>query len=234
MALNFLQRLRRAVTPEPLPPGELHSFTAEIPGASPDRPAWRLKIEMVSEAQGDGERLRIRAHLQSHLAEALATIGRGTAADPAALGRDGDDPAKASSTSTPALRLAGSGLRLALSMPGVRQLAAPLLRHNLDSWMELRASTADLVDGAAALMPETDALRRLGIELPAGDSPLAQSWAGAAPGPGRGIAQITLLRFDRRHLPVALTALLQGRPFSVAGAIVNVIEDAVLPSRRGR
>lgn len=231
MASKPDHRPRRPPT-RPLPAVlEQHAFTAEIPGASADRPAWRLRIEMVTEAQGEGERVRIRAHLHSRLGEILAslpTAGTGRAA----LGHEtppaGEAPA--STALAPAYRLAARGLRLALAVPALRRLAEPVLRHEVDSWIELRATTADLAGGAAALLPEVEQLKALGIEPPPGDGALAQSWAGPA-GAGTGFAQVSLLRFDRRHLPAALKALLGDRPFSLAAAVVNVV-DRVAPPRR--
>lgn len=231
MPSRITDRSRRG-KPADLPVAERHAFTLEIPGASPDRPAWRLRVELSSEAQGDGERLRVRAHLHSRLAEVLSALPR-TPPARAALGVDAASaPAPTAGTAlTPAYRLAARGLRLALAVPVVRRLAEPLLRHDFDSWIELRASTADLADGAAALMPEVEGLRALGIEPKLSDGPLAQTWAGPADPRGGGFAQVSLLRFDRRHLPAALAALLGGRPFNVAGAIVNLVEEARPPRR---
>src|ERR1700723_462875 len=52
--------------------GEHYSLAAEIPGATPGKPLWRMNVELVSEPQGDGERLRLRAHLQTNFASGLA------------------------------------------------------------------------------------------------------------------------------------------------------------------
>jgi hypothetical protein len=37
---------------------------------------------------------------------------------------------------------------------------------------------------------------------------------------------VSLLRFDKHHLPAALAALLGRQPLHVAGAIVNVVEES--------
>jgi hypothetical protein len=233
MASKLNDRSRRRLTDSLPAVGEHHAFTAEIPGTTPGQPAWRLRIEMITEAQGDGERLRLRAHLHSRLGEVLSSLPAGRQQQ-TAIGSDRADAAASAGTAlTPAYRLAARGLRLALTVPMVRRLAEPLLSHDFDTWVELRASTADLADGAAALLPEIDQLKSLGIVPPAGDGPLAQSWAGPANHSGRpGFAQVSLLRFDRRHLPAALATLLGGRPFSLAAAIVNLVEETKKPPRQ--
>ena len=116
-----------------------------------------------------------------------------------------------------------------LDNPLLRAIAEPLLRHDFNSWIELRASTADLADGAGALLPETDRLRALGIEPKLSDAkndaPMTQSWAGSAMGPRPGFAQVSLLQIDKRHLPPALAAMLGARPFQMAAAVINVAEE---------
>ena len=200
--------------------GERYTLAAEIPGLRPGKPLLRLQMEMHSEPQGDGERLRLRAHWQFNFASALAP----------ALGVD-PPPAESKGESTerlPAERVS-QWLRHRLDNPTVRRLAEPLLRHDFSSWLELRASTADLADGVGALLPETDKLKALGIEPKLSTStenaPLAQSWAGSAGGPRPGFAQVSLLQMDKRHLPPALAALLGTKPFQLAAAVVNVVEE---------
>jgi hypothetical protein len=199
---------------------ERYTLAAEIPGLRPGKPLLRLQMEMHSEPQGDGERLRLRAHWQFNFASALAP----------ALGVDPPQAqaAEPSGERLPAERV-GQWLRQRLDNPALRRLAEPLLRHDFSSWLELRASTADLADGAGALLPETDKLKRLGIEPKLSTStqnaPLAQSWAGSAGGPHPGFAQVSLLQMDKRHLPPALAALLGAKPFQLAAAVVNVVEE---------
>jgi len=183
---------------------------AELPGAG-DRPLLRLRVEMRSEPQAEGERLRLRAHVQMSLGSATDS-----APVAAALGAP-------SGRSLPARRAAALVQR-SLASPLLRRLAAPLLRHDLHSWLEINASTAPLADGARALMPSGEHLARLGVELPAGDGPLAQTWASHTDGPRSGVAQFSLLRLDKRHLPPALAALLGTRPFQFAAALASVVE----------
>ncbi|MBL6751739.1 MAG: hypothetical protein ISP90_14525 [Nevskia sp.] len=206
MKLPMLNRLRRfaPVRAE----GEGYSLAAEIPGAS-GKPLWSLKLELAATPQGAGEHLRLRAHLQANFASTRAALAGARQA-----ARDG--------SGVPVPRTAQWLLR-ALERPLLRQVAAPLLQHDLNSWLELRASTADLAAGSRALLPEAERLKGLGIDT-GGEGPLAQTWEGGAGGTQPGFAQVSLLRFDKRHLPARLAALLGERPFQLAAAVVNVID----------
>lgn len=228
MAVPIISRLRRklgsaASRARELAGREAFSLAAEIPGFTPEQPLWRIKIEMLSEEQGDGGRLRLRAHLQSHLASVLARELPKPGADAALAGPGPDD------NPLPAPRV-GQMLRFGLNtVPALRRIAAPLLRHDLNTWLELRASTADLIDGARALLPESEQLQALGIDtrLPQ-NGPYAKTWAGATGGRHPGYAQVSLLHIDKRHLPKSMTALLGGRPFQLVAALVNVAEEKLL------
>ncbi len=94
-------------------------------------------------------------------------------------------------------------------------------RRNFNSWVELRASNASLDDGSRALLPER--LEALGIE-PQQDKAV-QTWAGALRNGRPGVAMLTLLRFDKAHLPAMLRRLLGARPFQMSATVANVIED---------
>lgn len=227
MKLPILSRLRSAggsgeVAGEA--DGERYTLSAEIPGLQPGKPLWRINLELHSEPQGDGERLRLRAHWQANFASALAPALAADAPPPVAESGGG--------ARLPAQRV-GQWLRQRLNNPLLRAMAEPLLRHDFNSWIELRASTADLAGGAGSLLPETDRLKALGIEPklsdPKSDAPLAQSWAGSAMGPRPGFAQVSLVQVDKRHLPPALAALLGARPFQMAAALINVVEEQDKP-----
>jgi hypothetical protein len=206
---------RRAAAP---PASERYALSLEIPGLSPGRPLWSFRLEMASEPQGEGERLRLRAHLQANFASGLAPALAAPAAEASgAAGR------------LPAARI-GAALRAGLDHPLVRRLAEPLLRQDFNSWLELQASTADLVQGADALVPQKERLAALGVQLAEGRGPLAQSWAGHAGGAHPGFAQLSLLRLDKRDLPPVLARLLGTRPFQMAAAVVNVLEEK-LPAK---
>lgn len=199
-------------------PEEL-SFSAEVPVAGADAPLWRMNLRLVSEPHGDGERLRLRAHLQTNFAvlrPALNAPQNKTAALPGNSGRGGS-----------ALRLAERTTALAqraLANPMVNFLAQPLLKHDFNTWIDLQASTASLDDGAHALVPQSDKLTALGIR-PARSKdggPVAESWAGEAPG---GFAQVSIVQMDKRHLPPRLAALLRDKPFQMAGTVINTVQE---------
>jgi hypothetical protein len=198
-------------------PEEL-SFSAEIPVAGTDAPLWRMNVQLVTEPHGDGERLRLRAHLQTNFASAL----RPSLSAPRKT-------AEALAGERTALTLAQRSTALAqraLANPVVNFLAQPLLKHDFNTWIELQASTASLDEGAHALVPQSEKLNSLGIR-PArskNGGPVAESWAGEAPN-GAGFAQVSIVQMDKRHLPSRLAALLDGRPFQMAAAIVNTVEE---------
>lgn len=180
--------------------GEARSFTAEIPGSS--GPLWQMKVELQSEPQGDGEQLRLRAQLRLSLRRSPAPGPRLPApALPARVGR---------------------WIERRLESPLVQSLAAPLLDRDVSTWIELRASDAALDEGSGALVPER--LHVLGIE-PRSGQPI-QNWAGEIGGPKRGYAMLTLLQLDKSRLPPALQKQLGPKPFQLAAAIANVVEEA--------
>ncbi|MEK6807222.1 MAG: hypothetical protein AABY95_11310 [Pseudomonadota bacterium] len=201
--LSRLQSIRRAgesLVAERLN-GEALSLSAEIPGSK--GPLWQMQLEMKSEPQAGGERLRLRAHFKLSLRKALPAPGDAQAA-----------------SSLPAR--VGQWVERRLDTPLMQTLAAPLLDRELNTWVEMQTSTAALDAGAKALLPTQ--LARLGIE-PKNDQPV-QAWAGELRGAKPGFAQMTLLQLDQRHIPPNLQQVFADRPFQLSAAIVNVIEEA--------
>ena len=200
-------------------------FAAEIPGGA-HGPLWKLNIEALSEpAPGGGERLRLRAHVQTNLASAvkpaLAALGERT------LARLPAPAAKATTALAPVMQEASRRLgdwaqtRAQQWAPRLSRWAAPLLRNDLNTWFELHASTAPLVQGAKALLPNAEKLSQLGITPNLGpNAPAVQNWQGRI---GDEMAQVSLLRMDDRQLPENLRAQLGGTPFQIAAAVVNVV-----------
>lgn len=193
------------------------SLSAELPGLTADAPLLRLKLEMLSEELGEGGRFRLRAHVQANVASALTPLPAPRKAQDAIGGPN--------TVSLPAASV-GRLLRMGLKVPAIRRAATPFIRHDVNTWIDIRASTADLVDGARALLPESAQLQALGIDttMPA-DGPMAQTWAGATGGLTPGFAQVSLIQVDKRHLPKALSALLGNQPFQFVAAVVNVAEE---------
>jgi hypothetical protein len=224
MLRRIRRRIGRLVT-TPAPPsadGERQlAFAAELP-VGQNLPLWRVQLQMISEPHADGERLRLRAHLQTNFASALRPALEHGAADAArpALGSDGRN---ALSLAQRAGGLVQRAAARALEVPALRTLAEPLLQLDLNSWIEIQASTASLADGSHHLLPQQDKLAALGIRPKrATDQPVAESWAGEAPD---GFAQVSVLQIDKHHLPERLRSRLGELPFSLAAAIVNTAQQ---------
>lgn len=200
-------------------------FAAEIPGGAAG-PLWKLQVEALTEpGPGGGERLRLRAHLQTNLASVVKPAL-------AALGTQSFKRLKGPGLSTgtalaPFTQKAGRWLgewaqaRAEKLAPRLSRWAAPLLSHDHSTWLELHASSAPLVEGAKALLPNAEKLSQLGITPDLGpNAPAVQNWHGRI---GDEAAQVSLLRLDERQLPENLRAQLRGQPFQLAAAVVNVI-----------
>lgn len=206
---------------------------AELPAAS-GAPLLRIQLQLETRERGGGEESHLRLHLQSSLGNAALAADTSPAPprppQPAALPRRVDTSRLTSRFGAFAARLPARGaaalLQRGLGNSLVRRAVTPLLQHDLNTWVDVRASTAPLMRGVAALMPSyTDKLRQIGVQLPSGDGPLAHSWAGATDGPNPGFAQFSILRFDQRHLPTAAAALLGGKAFQLVATIAQVIEE---------
>lgn len=215
-SLALLRTLSRK--PEP---GEVEdvSFSAEVPLAGTETPLWRINVQMSSEPHGDGERLRLRAHIQTNFASAL----RPALAAPKTQTALPSGAAGPTRLSHRAGALAQRTATRALQLPLVRALAQPLLEHDLNTWLEVNASTASLDQGSRALLPQSEKLAALGIRptQKSADAPMMESWAGEAPG---GYAQVSLLQMDKQHLPPQLSEALGDQPFQLAATMVNTVE----------
>lgn len=221
--MSILNRLRRRyeavkrLTAAPVPGTgeERMNFSAEIPVGNAG-PVCRINVQVVSEPHGDGERLRLRAHLQTNFASVLRPALDASRVPVIASGARALTPVQRAGA------VAGRGLQRVLATPLMRRVTEPLLRNDVNTWVELQASTASLDDGAHALLPQSEKLAALGIRPAKKSGPVAESWAGQAPD---GYAQVSLLQLDKRDLPAQLTALLGARPFHLAAAIVNTVEE---------
>ncbi|MGH8541310.1 MAG: hypothetical protein ACRETW_12505 [Stenotrophobium sp.] len=220
--MNIFSRFRKSIRSAntALPPRsgepEQMSFAAEIPGATADAPLWRVNLQVVSEPHGDGEKLRLRAHFQTNFASALRPALTGTHKTPAINSTGGSPLTMAQRTSDLAQR--------AFSNPVLQRLAAPLLKHDFNTWIDVQASTASLDEGVGALLPQNEKLTAMGI-VPSrrkSGGPIGESWSGQSP---NGFAQVSIVQIDKSHLPQRVAALLQGRPFQMAAAIVNTVEE---------
>lgn len=223
MALPIINRLRRSETPAAVPAEQRYAFAAELPGARPDHPLWRMSLEWIERPEGDGERLRIRAHIRTAFGEALSGSRGSLSAE--------TGPASGRALSAVTRRL-GAALERGLQQPLVQRLVEPLKHYELNTWFDVQVSTAALDAGTTALLPAPEQLARLGI-APKTDreAPLVESWATPGAG-GASFAQVSLLRMAKDRLPESLANLLGSRPFQLAAAVVNVVEPAAAPRER--
>jgi hypothetical protein len=176
--------------------GEAVAFAAEIPGSA--GPLCEMRVEAQSEPEADGERVHFRMHLRrppaGHRPGKVAAL-------PARVGR---------------------WIERRLASRLVQALAAPLIDRDINTWVEVRASSAALDDGSRALVPER--LSALGVE-PQPGKPF-QTWAGGLEGARPGFAVLTLLQLDKDRLPSAVQQALGEKPFQLSATLVNVIEEA--------
>ncbi len=225
---NLRQRIERWAGDHAAPAASAEdqlSFSAELP-VGQNLPLWRIQLQMITEPQADGERLRLRAHIQTNFASALRpALSQRRVDEPAALAADSGSTAM-SLSQRGAVALGDAiqrAARRALAVPAIRTLSEPLLQLDLNTFVEIQASTASLADGSHQLLPQADKLRALGI-VPrrSTDAPVAETWGGQA---ADGFAQVSVLQIDKRHLPQRLAELLGERPFSLAAAIVNTAQQ---------
>ena len=203
-------------------PGQIEdlSFAAEIPLAGSNTPLWRVNVQVSSEPHGDGEKLRVRAHIQTNFASALRPAlqaSHATAALPS--------PTRPNLAQRAGALVQRTAQR-ALQLPLVGALAEPLLEHDLNTWVEVNASTASLDKGSRDLLPQSEKLNALGIrpKQGKGDAPMVETWAGEAPG---GYAQVSMIQMDKQHLPPALAQSLGDKPFQLAATVVNTVERKI-------
>lgn len=214
--MGLLRRLRESLKPatgEDGAPARLN-LAAEIPAADGGKPLWRIELQMIREPQADGDKLRLRARIQSNFGSVLSAHSPHPPA--AAL------PPPGSSLPQRAGALAQRAATRVLALPVVGALAAPLLRHDFNTWVDVQASTATLDGGARELLPSPEQLARLGIRIEDAPPGPVQSWVGESPG---GLAQVALMQMDATQLPSALRERLKGRPFHLAAAVVNTVEQ---------
>ncbi|MES2491352.1 MAG: hypothetical protein V4607_16315 [Pseudomonadota bacterium] len=205
----------------PMKDREELSFAAEVPVEGANAPLWRVNVQLVTEPHGDGERVRLRAHVQTNFASLRpALTATNNKSDTKAIGNGRSGKSLSITQRTTALA------QRALENPVVNFLAQPLLKHDFNTWIDLQASTASLDDGAHALVPQSEKLTAMGIR-PARSKdggPVAESWSGQSPN-GSGFAQVSIIQMDKKHLPAQLAKALGNKPFQMAGAIINTVEE---------
>jgi hypothetical protein len=210
--LDRLDRWRRPRPPAAVE-GAREQFSAEIPGLA-GVPLLRLELQSERRPEADGERLHLRLRVQSNLASALRPMLNA--------------PPPPASAQTALATRASTGQRLsvlgrrALAVPAVRALAERLLAHDLNTFLDVQASTASLAQGSRALLPSPERLAALGIQPDWNpEAEPLQAWAHQD---ARGFAQLALLRLDPEHWPPALREALGGAPLSLVATLVQTAE----------
>lgn len=227
--MSLLDRLRNSL--DSLAAGALPglgedrlSFKAEVP-AGVFGSILKLDVSMETEAHGDGERVRLRAHVQTNFASVLRPMLEAPPPPRKARRRAGGK-ASASRALAPAAsfvgHLAGRGMRRAWNNPVVQRLAQPLMKHDINSWIEVTASTAPLDRGAHDLIPRSEKLESMGIRPARHEGPHVESWSGST---AQVTAQVSTLQIDKKSLPKNLRKRLGDQPFNLAAMIVNTIEE---------
>ena len=219
--MGMLKRLRDRIDRSGATPPAIDSdhlpdrftFSAAIPAGRLGS-LCRVDLQLLREPQQDGERMHLRAHIQTHFASVLR---------PALLQAAGDAPSstRAIEPAGRAARLANRGLQKVLATRLVQRVVAPLLTHDFNTWMEVQASTEPLDDGAHSLLPQQEKLAAMGIVPARGAGPRAENWASRTP---QGYAQLSLLQIDKSDLPPELAKRFGKQPFQLAATIVNTIE----------
>lgn len=195
---------------------ERYRFSAAIPVAGLGS-ICRIDLQLLREPQRDGERLHLRAHLQTNFGSVLRP-----ALAQAASAEVLDAPRSASRSLAPAdraARLATRGLQRVLATPLAQRIGDSLATHDFNTWVEVQASTEPLNDGAHSLVPQQDKLAAMGIVAARGSGP--QNWITRS---AQGFAQLSLLQLDKSDLPPELSRRFGDQPFQLAAAIVNTAE----------
>ncbi len=196
------------------------SFSAEVP-AGVFGSILKVDLSVDSEVHGDGERVRVRAHVQTNFASVLRPMLAAPPSPPKPR-RGKKSESRALATTAFLGQVASRGVRRAFANPIVQRLAEPLMRHDINSWIEVTASTASLDGGAHALIPQNEKLASLGIRPAKHDGPHVESWSGITP---QGNAQVSTLQLDKKSLPKRLQKRLGDQPFHLAAMMVNTIEE---------
>lgn len=172
---------------------------------------------LTSTPRGQGETVRLRAHLDGH----LRLPRPGVAGE--RLVHDSD--------SRRGLVRQGRDVAAALARSVIARMPAePLERlasQRWRSWVDVQWSTSPLDRGADALMPEP--LRRIyggGLPRAGTGEPRIGVWSGPAGGPVGGIASLLLLQLDERDLGRERDKNGQGG-FTLNASVAQVLEPGM-------
>lgn len=229
--MSLLNRLRTrldelaAASLPALSGGQDHlDFQAEIP-AGVFGSILKLNVSVDSTPQGDGERVRLRAHVQTNFASVLKPMLQAPAPPPKPRRRKTRGESRALALAPAAAligQVASRGARRAFANPLVKKLAEPLMKRDFNHWIEINASTASLDRGAHDLIPKSDKLEAMGIRPARHAGPHLESWSGLT---AQGNAQVATLQLDKNSLPKNLQKRLGDQPFNLAAMIVSTVEE---------
>lgn len=220
-----LEDLAASTLPALSAPGEDKlAFSAEIP-AGVFGSILKFNVSVENVVHGDGERVRVRAHVQTNLASVLRPMLAAPPPPPSMRSRKGAKPSLALAPiglMGQIAQRAQSRVRRALANPTVQRIAESMLKNDINTWIEITASTASLDRGAHELIPRSEKLASLGIRPARREGPHVESWAGVTP---TGTAQVSTLQLDKTSLPERLKKRLGDQPFSLAAMIVSTIDE---------
>lgn len=197
------------------------SFSAELP-AGVFGSILKLDVTMESEAHGDGDRVRLRAHVQTNFASVLRPMLAAPPPPRKSLRERGSSSGALAPAAAFIGHVAGRGLRRAFSNAVVQRLAEPLMKRDINSWIEITASTASLDKGAHDLIPNSAKLEAMGIRPALHEGPHVESWSGVTP---HGTAQVSTLQLDKKSLPKRFRKKLGDKPFNLAAMLISTVEQ---------
>lgn len=188
------------------------AFEFQLPNPFGGEPVYRAQFCLTSTPHAQGETLRLQAHINGclRMPEPLAH------SHPALPGTE--------SGNTGLVRY-GRNAATGLVRYGVSRLPAklfaPLLERRLQTWVDIRASSAPLAAGAEALIPER--VRNIMREVPRNKpgEPRVAGWTGPIEGPHPGVAQFALIQMDQTDLPHEL----RGKPFNLSVGFASTLVD---------
>lgn len=201
----------------PLLPEVREGLRAEIPG--PDgEPLIRLELRSERRPEGDGERLALSLRLRTRVGATLQSLGRAGPPQNALPPPRGVAQAVVRRVQQGAV----GALRRLAQQRSLQALADRLAGYELNSFVEIQASTASLHQGSRALVPQDGPLAALGIRPDASPAaPPLQLWTGAD---ARGEARAAFLRLDREQLPEPLRRALGATPLALSATVVQTAE----------
>lgn len=223
--MSILHRFRKAVRPPLRRIGdgdEDAHFRLRLPARGGQAGDW-LAFDCVVTTHEDahGEHLRMSTHLRADFSRLLPGSARVRAdADAPLLIEGRREPSGPAGRALARVTARAGGLidRVLRTAPARRALA-PLQSQRVEGWMDIRGTTAPRDGDTTEMLPE--GLARIGV-VPDREGPPVQSWASPTP---HGMAQITTLQLDERHLMTgSQTRRGKRQPLRLAATFAQIVE----------